>query len=188
MSRMLRGAAAGLALGVAWGALARVFMRLLATEPSFSWSGTLLVVGLAGLAGASVGLVRAARTAGRSRWWRLAGAPAVLLFLGQGLLLLPGAVGFAAVLRGGSPARVVGASLVAVPPVLVVVLSDDGALLGVTAAQLAGLAVMTAAAAPLGWGLGELTRRWRPLRAEDPPAARVLGPQAEGPVPAGAVG
>ena len=39
MSRMLRGAAAGLALGVAWGALARVFMRLLATEPSFSGSG-----------------------------------------------------------------------------------------------------------------------------------------------------
>ena len=86
---LLRGAALGLALGAAWGVLARVWMRLITTDPAFSWSGTLLIVGLAALLGAGVGLVDAALRAGRSRWWRLAVVPGLLLLLGPGILLAP---------------------------------------------------------------------------------------------------
>jgi len=86
---LLRGAALGLALGAAWGVLARVWMRLISTDPEFSWSGTLIIVSLAALLGAGVGLVDAALRAGRSRWWRLAAAPGLLLLLGPGILLAP---------------------------------------------------------------------------------------------------
>jgi hypothetical protein len=64
-------------------------MRLISTDPEFSWSGTLVIVGLAALLGAGVGLVDAALRAGRSRWWRLAVVPGLLLFLGPGVLLAP---------------------------------------------------------------------------------------------------
>jgi hypothetical protein len=86
---LLRGAALGLALGAAWGVLARMWMRLISTEPEFSWSGTLIIVSLAALLGAGVGLVDAALRAGRSRWWRLAVVPGLLLLLGPGILLAP---------------------------------------------------------------------------------------------------
>jgi len=86
---LLRGAALGLALGAAWGVLARVWMRLITTDPAFSWSGTLIIVGLSALLGAGVGLVDAALRAGRSRWWRLAVARGLLLLLGPGILLAP---------------------------------------------------------------------------------------------------
>ena len=86
---LLRGAALGLGLGAAWGVLARVWMRLISTDPEFSWSGTLFIVGLAALLGAGVGLVDAALRAGRSRWWRLAVLPGLLLLLGPGILLAP---------------------------------------------------------------------------------------------------
>ncbi len=165
MPGMLRGLAVGLLLGSGWGTLARGFMRLLTTEPSFSWEGTLLIVGICAVAGGFVGLVHAARTAGRSRWWRLAGIPSLVVFLGQGMVLFPGAVGFAGVLRGGRLVRVLGAALVAVPPVAVVALAGDASFLTITPTQLAGLAVLTLSAAPLGWGLAELVRRWRPREA-----------------------
>jgi len=86
---LLRGAALGLGLGAAWGALARVWMRLISTAPEFSWSGTLFIIGLAALLGAGVGLVDAALRAGGSHWWRLAVGPGLLLFLGPGILLAP---------------------------------------------------------------------------------------------------
>ena len=86
---LLRGAALGLALGAAWGVLARVWMRLISTDPTFSWSGTLFIVGPAALLGAGVGLVDAALRTGRSGWWRLAVLPGLLLLLGPGTLLAP---------------------------------------------------------------------------------------------------
>jgi len=89
VTRLLRGAALGLALGAAWGILARMWMRLISTNPEFSWSGTLFIVGLAALLGAGVGLVDAALRTGRSRWWRLAVLPGLLLLLGPGTLLAP---------------------------------------------------------------------------------------------------
>lgn len=89
MTRLLRGAALGLALGAAWGITARMWMRLISTNPGFSWSGTLIIVGLAALLGTGVGLVDAALHTGRSRWWRLAVLPGLPLLLGPGTLLAP---------------------------------------------------------------------------------------------------
>ena len=159
--RTLRAAALGFGAGVMWGAAARAFMRLLTTSPEFSWSGTLFILGVGALAGACIGVVHAARVDGRSGWWRLAALPALILFAGPGMVLLPAAVGMAAVLRGGRVARTLGAVVVAGSP-LVVVLSDES--LGVTRPQLVGLVLMVLSAVPLGWGIGEAVGRWRPRR------------------------
>ena len=157
--RLLRAAALGFTAGVVWGAVARIFMRLLTTSPEFSWSGTLFILGVGAVTGTCVGVVHAARVSGRSAWWRLAGLPALILFAGQGMVLLPAAVGMAAVLRGGAVARTLGAVVVAGSP-LVVVVSDES--LGVTGTQVVGLALMVLSAVPLGWGIGEVVGRWRP--------------------------
>ena len=113
------------------------------------------------MAGACIGVVHAARVAGRSGWWRLAALPALILFAGPGMLLVPAAVGMAAVLRGGRVVRTLGAVVVAGTP-LVAVLSDES--LGVTRTQLVGLVLMVLSAVPLGWGIGEVVGRWRPRR------------------------
>ena len=75
MRAALRYAGLGIALGAGWGVLARIWMRQVSTIHNFSWTGTLFIVGLAALAGASLGLVHAARRRGGSRWWRLAALP-----------------------------------------------------------------------------------------------------------------
>ena len=173
MIAVVRGLVAGLGLGLAWGVLARGFMRLLATDPSFSWSGTLFILGIAAVAGACVGLVHAARVAGRSRWWRLAALPALALFAGPGMALAPAAVGMAMVLRGGRVVRVAGAVLVTGSPLLVVVSAQP---LGTTSTQLAGVALMVLSAAPLGWGVAEVVCRWPARRRAATPAP--VGPAA----------
>ena len=170
---MARGLAGGALAGALWGVLARLFMRLLTDDPHFSWSGTLAIVALATVAGACVGLVHGARVSGRSRWWRLAALPALVLFAGPGSLLAPAAVGMAVVLRGRAAARVLGALLVAVPVVVVVSGSPPP-----TVTQQAGLALMVLSAAPLGWGLGEVVRRWRTRPVPAPEAAATRAPAA----------
>jgi hypothetical protein len=77
---MTASAAAGLSLGLVWGIAARVWMRLITTDPpEFSWAGTLLIVGFAALAGLGTGLVRGASVTGRRRWWRVCALVALLL-------------------------------------------------------------------------------------------------------------
>jgi hypothetical protein len=163
---LLRGLVMGAGLGLVWGVVARVFMRLLTTAPGFSWSGTLFILGLSAVAGACLGLVHAARVAERSRWWRLAALPALALFAGPGMVLAPAAIGMAMVLRGGRVVRVVGAVAVTASP-LIAVLSAETT--GATPMQLAGLALMVLSAAPLGWGIAEVVGRWRPRRREITP-------------------
>jgi|GEM_PF-5249963 len=91
----LWGLLAGLAAGAAWGALARLWMRLLATDaPAFSWSGTLMIVGLftvtGGLAGAVVGARRRGWVGRPMVLLRLLGiASTLVLSLGQGAVMLP---------------------------------------------------------------------------------------------------
>lgn len=175
---MVRGLAVGAALGALWGVVARAFMRLLADDPHFSWSGTLFILGLATVAGACVGLVRGARVAGRSGWWRLAALPALVVFAGPGMVLAPAALGMAAVLRGRAAVRVLGALFVAVPPVVLAPTSPTSP----TPSQLAGAALMLLSAAPLGWAVGEVVGRWRPrpvVLAEglgDPVTGRIPAP------------
>lgn len=87
---VLRSAMTGAALGAVWGALARAWMRMVSTDPEFSWSGTLGIVGFAAVFGALVGIASAAR---RQRGWRRAlrwaVLPGLVLFAGPGLPLLP---------------------------------------------------------------------------------------------------
>jgi hypothetical protein len=86
---LLRGAALGFALGTAWGVLARVWMRLISTDPEFSWVGTLSIVVLSAVLGAGVGVVRVARRTGRTSWWLVSVVPGLLLFMSPGMLLAP---------------------------------------------------------------------------------------------------
>jgi hypothetical protein len=95
--RTLRYAARGFFLGVAWGVVARVWMRLVSTSPEFSWRGTLGILGSAGFAGLILGVVHAARTRGGSPWWRLLCLLALVAFHGLGIVLLPAVIGGAGV-------------------------------------------------------------------------------------------
>jgi hypothetical protein len=89
VTALLRGAGLGLALGAVWGVLARIWMRLITTDPEFSWAGTLAIIGFSALLGLGVGLVHASRRTGRSRWWTLAVVPGLVLFMSPGMLLAP---------------------------------------------------------------------------------------------------
>lgn len=86
--------ALGLATGLGLGIVARSFMRLLAEDPEFTWSGTLFIVGLFTAFGVVQELVAAIR--GRtSRLWItvpirvIGGLSYLVLAAGAGVLLLP---------------------------------------------------------------------------------------------------
>ena len=118
--RTLRYAAAGFLLGVVWGVAARIWMRLLATSPEFSWAGTLFILTVAGLVGLALGVVYAARRRGASGWWRLFGLIVPALFAGAGLPLLPAVVLGGWGLRRGRIGRVVAALAILSAPVILV--------------------------------------------------------------------
>jgi hypothetical protein len=106
---MTTSAAVGLALGIAWGVAARVWMRLITTDaPEFTWPGTLLIVGFAAVAGLGMGLVRGASVSGRRRWWRICAVMALLLAMApQGIFaFLPAFVLGGLALSGRLPAWV----------------------------------------------------------------------------------
>lgn len=124
----LWGLLGGLVLGAAWGGLARLWMRLLATgQPSFSWSGTLLITGLFAVAGMMAGAVWGAR---RRRWrggpmraLRLLGCTGTaVLSLGQGAVMAPTLLcgGLLLAGRGGRTWVRVTLGLVALGPVAAV--------------------------------------------------------------------
>jgi hypothetical protein len=109
-----RATALGALAGAAWGVLARIWMRLISGNPEFSWTGTLLIIGFAALLGGGVGLAAGARLAGRSRWWTLAVAPGLVLFLSPGMLLAPSfLVGSLAYAHRGRILRAVGSATIA---------------------------------------------------------------------------
>jgi len=86
---MIGAAARGFVFGVAWAVAARTWMRLISTDPEFSWEGTGLILLFAGVAGFGLGLVHAAKAQGRARWWLLAVLIVLPLFTGPGLPFLP---------------------------------------------------------------------------------------------------
>lgn len=117
---MVRAALVGLGVGVAWGVAARVFMRLVATNPEFSWVGTGFILGVAGVWGAAVAIVAEARRQGRRRWWYLAALPGLLLFAGQGMPFVPALiVGSVALARWRRLGWVVAAIAATAPAVLI---------------------------------------------------------------------
>ena len=122
--RTLRYASLGFLLGVTWGVAARVWMRLITTAPEFSWSGTLIIIVGASIAGLALGVIHAARRRGASQWWRLLGL-LVVLFLSQaqGPLLLPAVLLGGWGLRRGALGRVVAGVGILSAPVLPLLLS-----------------------------------------------------------------
>lgn len=76
-------------LGLSWAVAARLFMRFFTDDPSFTLQGTGMIVGLVLLEFIGLGAVRGARLLGRTRWWRLAPVPGLLLFFGLGMVFVP---------------------------------------------------------------------------------------------------
>jgi hypothetical protein len=112
-----RASVTGLALGAAWGVAARGWMRLVSTEPEFSWAGTLAIVGLGAVFGLLVALSWRARHAkGRRRWLRLVAVPGLLLFAGQGLPFAPAFLVAGPLLRRRHPLARLGVLLCVVGP------------------------------------------------------------------------
>ena len=160
---MLRSAARGALAGLAWGLLARLFMRLIATTPEFTWAGTLSILGLSTLLGTGLGLVVGARRAGRSRWWRLAPVPGLVLFMSPGMTLVPGAVLVALGMAVRSGVAKVLLLLAAVVTVVVPAVGLDGEGGGeASPTSSLGLALVLAAVGLLGVGFHEWWRRWAP--------------------------
>ena len=87
---LIRSTLTGLAAGAALGVALRAWMRLVSTEPEFSWSGTGYIVGVFAVLGTMAGLVSAGR---RRRWGRLLfGLRAVGITLSFGCFVAAGAL------------------------------------------------------------------------------------------------
>jgi hypothetical protein len=123
--RTLRYAAIGILLGSMWMIAARVWMRLISTEPEFTWSGTLRIVGAAAVIGTALGVVQAARRRGASPRWRMLALVGLVIFNSQGAVLLPAAVLGGWGLRRGTAGRVVAGIGILSAPILLVVLMWD---------------------------------------------------------------
>jgi hypothetical protein len=178
---MPRAAALGAVTGAAWGVLARIWMRLISGNPEFSWTGTLLIIGLAALLGAGVGLAARARLAGRSRWWTLAVVPGLVIFLSPGMLLAPSfLVGSLAYAQRGPILRAVGWAVITVSIVagalLAVLEPEPGTETtpGLVITFLIGYSLMTIT---LAWAGSHI---WRPRLLSAPAKGNTAGRRSNG--------
>jgi len=170
VTRLARGAALGFALGTAWGVLARVWMRLITTDPEFSWSGTLMIVGLSAVLGLGVGVVDAARRTGRTGFWTLVVVPGLLLFMSPGMMLAPSfLLGGLAWGQRGHAARVVG--LLAIAGSLAV-----GIWVGLEDITVAYVVGYVALALALAWASSLVWQRRALPRPQEPHAERAGSP------------
>jgi hypothetical protein len=90
--------AAGLFGGFALGVIARAWMRLIAEDPEFTWSGTIFIVAAFTIFGLAQSIVAVVRRRARRRWTltiaRIGGAIGLMpLFVGAGAIMLPTVVG-----------------------------------------------------------------------------------------------
>ena len=83
----------GALAGFLWGVSMRAWMRFISTNPEFSWSGTLFILGAATIVGTVLGFAWHRRQHGGAGYWRL--SLGSLLLLGAG-----GAVMWPAVVLG----------------------------------------------------------------------------------------
>lgn len=174
---MVRALGRGILWGLAWGVAARGFMRLFSDEPEFSWTGTGFIVGLSLLLFTGLSLVREARLSGRSRWWRVAPVPGLLLLAGPGLLLGPALLGgLVAGLAGRVWVRgaivVLGAA--ATFGLLLFLVTRDPTASVWTPRGIAGAFVYVVCALALGLASAEWTLRRRPSTASTGDPAREL--------------
>ena len=169
-----RTALLGLALGAAWGVLARIWMRLISTVPEFSWTGTLGIIGVTATLGAGVGLVHAARRGGRSRWWTIAIVPGLVTFLSPGMVLAPSfLLGGLAWGSRGRVLRVVGVAVIAgslaLATYLLVAVPDPGAPDATLAQDVVFEVGFAAMALSLAWASSLV---WQRTRSRGPSAAQ----------------
>jgi hypothetical protein len=189
MSRhpLLRGALAGLGLGLLWGVGVRVFMRLVSDDPSFSWAGTLFILGLSGVMGLGLGVVAAAKASGARRWWRLALLPGLLLLAGQGMPFIPAfALGGLLFTRRHVVLRAVGAVAIAGGVVVLwsLIRLNQDTMLSMPAPMLVrGLVAFTVLSVAMAAGSSVLWRPWAP-RAKGAAAVQEQVAQEQVPVPA----
>jgi hypothetical protein len=87
---------AGVAGGFVWGVLARLWMRLISTDPEFTWGGTIFILTVTTLFGLGVGGAVAGRRSSR-RWVRrvtrvLGAMSLVFLSMAAGMILVASVV------------------------------------------------------------------------------------------------
>lgn len=81
--------ALGALSGLVWGIGLRAWMRFITTDPEFTWSGTLFIIGATTVAGAMTGLAYDRWRLGRGNWWRLLGFFFLPLGAGAGSVMVP---------------------------------------------------------------------------------------------------
>lgn len=147
---IVRFAALGAGLGLAWGVIARGWMRLISEQPEFSWSGTGYILGATMVLGLILGAAEAARRRGSRGAWRAAAAAFALLGAGAGMLTLPllviGGITFARPWRPLVRASLATATLAAVVLVGFAVWQSRQGLPGVV-----GIVLWVGLAIPLAW-------------------------------------
>ena len=79
--------AQGAALGLAWGVIARLWMRFISTDPEFSVGGTGYILLAPTIIGIAMGVVRSSPRPTTSRFF--GAASAILLGMGGGIVMLP---------------------------------------------------------------------------------------------------
>lgn len=72
----------GALVGFLWGVSMRLWMRFISTDPEFSWSGTIFIIGGSVFVGSILGVAWWRRAAGGVGWWR--SSILSLLLLGAG--------------------------------------------------------------------------------------------------------
>jgi hypothetical protein len=93
-----RAVPAGLGIGALAGVAARAWMRVVSSEPEFTWSGTSFVIGLFAFVGLLQGVAVAVRRRGWT-WWHqqpvrvVAACGGVMLGTGAGIVMLPALIG-----------------------------------------------------------------------------------------------
>jgi hypothetical protein len=86
-TRAWRIIAGGALLGTMWGAVARVWMRSIAEDPSFTWGGTIFILVGPTLIGFTMGIVRSRR---QPTWSKVVGCVSPLLIgMAAGIIMVP---------------------------------------------------------------------------------------------------
>ena len=178
---------AGVAGGLVWGILARLWMRLISTDPEFTWSGTIMILIVTTLFGLGVGGAAAGRGSPR-RWVRrvtrvLGAMSLVFLSLAAGMILVASVVPATLALtqrRWWKPVRLALLGLSLLPAKVVVDgLAEDFS--GLKAAIALVLYIGLAAVLVIGWGSIVGSRKPRKIRrtarSQESPVLEPVSPE-----------
>jgi hypothetical protein len=172
---------AGAALGLVWGVLIRLWMRLISTDPGFSWSGTLYILIAATIFGLGVGAAGAGRRS-RRRWarrvTRVAGAfSLIFLSAAAGMIMVASVIPATLAVaerRWWKPVRVALLALSLLP--LRVAMTEIGKSGETTKTVVAtGLYLGLMAVLVIGWGSIVGSRRSRAVRRQAEGSADRVG-------------